>query len=179
MNARNLPCAHIGLYIGSPGFQHDVNVEDHLEPFNTLVKAFSSYGEISLEQFRPMLSSLQRISIPDGHVLWKQNDVADGLYIVESGVLRARYDFADFTPNLEESMVPGTLAGELTALSDSPRNATVVAERPSVLWKLSMQDLRTLEKEHPALFWKFCQLVLKGASLLRCSLFRNIDRLYT
>ncbi|KAF7416286.1 hypothetical protein PC9H_002551 [Pleurotus ostreatus] len=147
------------------GFHHDVNVEDHLEPFNTLVKAFSSYGEISLEQFRPMLSSLQRISIPDGHVLWKQNDVADGLYIVESGVLRARYDFADFTPNLEESMVPGTLAGELTALSDSPRNATVVAERPSVLWKLSMQDLRALEKEHPALFWKFCQLVLKVAKV--------------
>ncbi|KAF4588225.1 hypothetical protein EYR38_010192 [Pleurotus pulmonarius] len=147
------------------GFQHNVNVEDRLEPFNTLVKAFSSYGEISVELFRPMLASLQRISIPDGHILWKQNDLPDGLYIVESGVLRARYDFADFTPTLEESMVPGTLAGELTALSDSPRNATVVAERPSVLWKLSIQDLRTLEKDHPALFWKFCQLVLKVAKV--------------
>ncbi|KAJ8516740.1 hypothetical protein ONZ45_g5982 [Pleurotus djamor] len=133
----------------------DLNLHEYAEPFDALVKAFSSYGEISLEQFQPLLALLQRISVPEGHVLWKQNESPDGIYIIHSGVLRASYDFGDHTPTLAESMVAGTLAGELTALSDTPRNATVAAERPSILWRLSMSNMRDLEKHHSALFGRF------------------------
>jgi hypothetical protein len=49
---------------------------------------------------------------------------------IESGVLRASYKFANIVQDLEESMV----AGEISARSGSPRNSTVVAEYPSVLW---------------------------------------------
>ncbi|KAJ6516752.1 sulfate transporter family-domain-containing protein [Mycena vitilis] len=135
------------------------------EPYNTLVKAFSSYGDVDLEQFRPLLLYLQRISVPEGHTLFKQDDPADGLYIIESGVLRASYRFSDHSPSIEESMVPGTLAGELSALANLPRNASVMVERPAVLWKLSLQNLRRLEEEEPALARKFTQLVLKAAKI--------------
>ncbi|KAJ6632540.1 sulfate transporter family-domain-containing protein [Mycena sp. CBHHK59/15] len=135
------------------------------EPYNTLVKVFSSYEGVDLEQFRPMLSYLQRMSVSEGMVLWRQNDPADGLYIIESGVLRASYQFADHTPTIEESMVGGTLAGELSALSNLPRNASVVVERPAVLWKLSIQNLQRLENEEPVLARKFTQLVLKSAKI--------------
>lgn len=59
-------------------------------------------------------------------------------------------------------MVAGTLAGELTALADSPRNATVVVEYPAVVWKMSNDDIRRLQNEHPELARVFIQLVLKG-----------------
>lgn len=59
-------------------------------------------------------------------------------------------------------MVPGTLAGELSALAGLPRNATVVVERQAVLWKLSIGNLRRLEKDNPTLATTFMQLVLKG-----------------
>jgi hypothetical protein len=95
-------------------------------------------------------------------VLWEQDEPPDGLYIIESGILRAIYKFANYTPTIEESMVPGTLAGELSALSNSPRNATVVVERQAVLWKLSLQNLRRLELDNPALAGTFLQLILKG-----------------
>ncbi|KAJ7629529.1 sulfate transporter family-domain-containing protein [Mycena polygramma] len=135
------------------------------EPYNTLVKAFSSYGDVDLEQFRPLLLYLQRISVPEGHTLFKQDDPADGLYIIESGVLRASYRFSDHSPSIEESMVPGTLAGELSALANLPRNASVMVERPAVLWKLSLQNLRRLEEGEPALARKFTRLVLKAAKI--------------
>ncbi|KAJ7086439.1 sulfate transporter family-domain-containing protein [Mycena belliarum] len=135
------------------------------EPYNTLVKAFSSYGDVNIEQFRPMLSSLQRMSVPEGLVLWRQDDPADGLYIIESGVLRASYRFSDHSESVEESMVPGTLAGELSALANLPRNASVVVERPAVLWKLSIENLRRLEEGEPELARKFTQLVLKSAKI--------------
>ncbi|KAJ7302360.1 sulfate transporter family-domain-containing protein [Mycena albidolilacea] len=174
----NLALQEAGSFFGSPRRSH-LNAAGHrtianerpsesgvsAEPYNTLVKAFASYSDVDLEQFRPMLSYLQRMSVPEGLTLWRQNDPADGLYIIESGVLRASYKFSDHSEAIEESMVPGTLAGELSALSNSPRNASVVVERSAVLWKLSLDSLRRLEEEEPVLARKFTQLVLKAAKM--------------
>ncbi|KAG6830408.1 hypothetical protein H0H92_000904 [Tricholoma furcatifolium] len=140
--------------------------EEHLsEPQNTLVKAFSSYGDVNLELFQPISDYLERVYVPEGHVLWKQGDFPTGLYIVESGVLRASYKFAAHLEPVEESMVPGTVAGELSALSALPRNATVVVEHDATLWKLSMDNLNRLEVEQPKLSRYFLRLVLKAAKI--------------
>ncbi|KAF8147769.1 hypothetical protein K438DRAFT_1989463 [Mycena galopus ATCC 62051] len=175
----NLAFQEAGSLVGSPRRSHlraaghrtianEVRPSDpgiSAEPYNTLVKAFSSHADFDLDQFRPMLSYLQRTSVPEGFTLWKQNDPADGLYIIESGVLRASYKFSDHSEVIEESMVPGTLAGELSALSNLPRNASVVVERAAVLWKLSLSNLQRLEDEEPILARKFTQLVLKTAKI--------------
>ncbi|KAI0933274.1 hypothetical protein AcV7_004789 [Taiwanofungus camphoratus] len=143
----------------------DEAVADAPKPYNTLVKAFSSYGPVDCEQFAPLMSHLERVSAPEGAVLWHQGDEPDGLYIVESGVLRAVYRFNEYTPPTEESMVPGTLAGELSALSGLARNATCVVERQAVLWKLSTESMHRLERECPELAREFTRLVLKAAKL--------------
>ncbi|KAG6885332.1 hypothetical protein C0993_003180 [Termitomyces sp. T159_Od127] len=135
------------------------------EPLNTLIKAFSSYGGIDPDLFRPMSKYLEHLSLPEDHVLWKQGDPPDGLYIIESGVLRASYRFAEHIQHVEESMVSGTLSGELSALSALPRNATVVVERAVTLWKLSTENLARLEAEEPRLAMYFFRLVLKGLSV--------------
>ncbi|KAG6902692.1 hypothetical protein C0995_012832 [Termitomyces sp. Mi166 len=132
------------------------------EPLNTLVKAFSSHGEVDLDLFQPMSKYLERICLAEDSVLWEQGDPPDGLYIVESGVLRASYKFADHLQHVEESIVPGTVAGELSALTALSRNATVTAERPATLWKLSTENLARLEMEEPNLARYFLRLVLKG-----------------
>ncbi|KAG6849192.1 hypothetical protein H0H93_010519, partial [Arthromyces matolae] len=135
------------------------------EPFNTLVKAFSSYGSVEFELFEPIANYLERLSLPEEYVLWTQDDPSDGLYIVESGVLRASYKFADHLHHVEESMVPGTVAGELSALASLPRNATVVVERAAILWKFSTENLARLEVDHPKLAKYFLNLVLKAAKI--------------
>ena len=95
--------------------------ERRSEPLNTLIKAFSSYGTVDPVTFRPMEPYLERLTLPATHVLWTQDDRADGLFIIESGLLKATYEFANPARRFVESMVAGTVAGEL---SDSPRNAT-------------------------------------------------------
>lgn len=143
-------------------------MNDETEPYHTLVKAFSSYGLVDREQFQPMVSYLERVSLPEGYVLWRQDDEPDGLYIIESGVLRAVYHFAEHTPATEECMVAGTVAGELSALSGSPRNATCTVERDAVVWKLSVENLRKMESERPELANTFTKLALKGESNKDC-----------
>jgi SulP family sulfate permease len=140
--------------------------ELNCEPINTLIKAFSSYGNVDPDLFRPIDSYLERLSVPPGHVLWNQNDPSDGLYIIESGVLRASYEFPNPAQHFEESMVAGTVAGELSALSDSTRNATVIVEQSAVLWKLSNANIRRLQLDEPELARMFIQLVLKGGFFL-------------
>jgi len=142
--------------ISEPGSDVDV------EPFNTLKKAFSSYGDIDPLLFQLISKYFERISVPAGHVFWRQGDPSAGLYIIESGVLRASYEFANVVQDFDQSMMAGTMAGEMSALSDSPRNSTVVAEHPSVLWKLSNENIQRLQIDEPALARVFTQLVLKG-----------------
>ncbi|KAF5346205.1 hypothetical protein D9756_011137 [Leucocoprinus leucothites] len=134
------------------------------EPLNTVTKAFSSYGDIDAQNFSGISKYFAKITVPASHVLWRQGDAPDGLYIIESGVLRATYIFANQTQHLEECMVPGTVAGELSALANSPRNATCVVEHHATLWRMSMQDLDRLRREEPRLSALFTQLVLKAAS---------------
>ena len=134
------------------------------EPFIALRKIFSTFNNTgNLREFYPVKSYLERLTLAPGLVLWRQGDPPDGLYIVESGVLKATYAFAEHTQNMEETMCAGTLAGELSALSDLPRNATVVVERPAVLWKLSTGNLRRLRMQKPELATAFTLLVLKCA----------------
>ncbi len=143
------------------------------EPLPTLQRTFSSYTS---EDLSPLLPYLQRVCYPAGHTLWRQNDAADGLYIIEKGVLRALYVFKswgsgsgleaedddDGVPHIEESMVSGTLAGELTALSNMPRNATMMVERDVVLWKLTRDALGRMQADEPAFARMFVEAVLKG-----------------
>ncbi|KIJ67173.1 hypothetical protein HYDPIDRAFT_165880 [Hydnomerulius pinastri MD-312] len=132
------------------------------EPFNTLLKAFASYDTLDRSALASLAPYFEQISAPEGYVLWEKDEPSDGLYIIQSGVLRASYKFAEHTPVIEESMVSGTLAGELSALSGLPRNARVVVERQAVLWKLSSESMRKLEEDHPHLAQRFVRLVLKG-----------------
>ena len=103
------------------------------------------------------------MTVPEGAVLWRQGEPPNGLYVIEAGVLRASYAFGDQAQQFDESMVAGTLAGELSALAESPRNATVMVEHgPAVMWKLSGGDLKRMQVEEPELARVFVQLVLKG-----------------
>ncbi|KAH9475182.1 hypothetical protein JR316_0012293 [Psilocybe cubensis] len=169
----------VGSFVRSPRRSHLRDVGDrtiaaevfsephpdiNYEPLNAVAKAFSSYGHVDPVLFRPISRYLERISIPAGHVLWRQGDQSNGLYVIESGVMRASYQFAG-NEHFEESMVAGTLAGEMSALADSPRNATVVAEQPSVLWKFSNENIQRLQVEEPELARVFIQLVLKAANM--------------
>jgi len=147
------------------GVSLDKESEIFSEPFNTLLNAFSSFHDVGQDTLRQIAPYFERFPVQEGVVLWENKDTPDGLYIIESGVLRASYKFAEHSPVIEESMVSGTLAGELSALSGMPRNARVVVERQAVLWKLSLENMRRLETEHPHLAQTFVQLVLKAAKV--------------
>ncbi|KAG9312501.1 sulfate transporter family-domain-containing protein [Chiua virens] len=143
----------------------ELSTDVSAEPFHTLLKAFGSFDVIDHASLPALVPYFERVAFPADTVLWEKDDPPNGLYIIESGVLRASYKFAEHTPVIEESMVSGTLAGELSALSGLPRNARVVVERDAVLWRLSAESMKQLEEEMPHLAQRFVRLVLKAAKV--------------
>ncbi|EIW78004.1 hypothetical protein CONPUDRAFT_109324 [Coniophora puteana RWD-64-598 SS2] len=135
------------------------------EPYNTLVKAFASFEGVDDALLRRLPPFFSRVAAPEGHVLWEQNQHPDGLYLIESGVLRASYRFGEHMAVIEESMVSGTLAGELSALAGEPRNARVVVERQAVLWRMSEENMGRMEREQAEVARRFVRLVLKSAKI--------------
>jgi sulfate permease, SulP family len=129
-------------------------------PNEVLSRAFSSYGQVDKDLMNPLGSYLTRVTIPRGVTIWRIGDPADSLYIIESGVLRATYRFP--AGSFSESMVSGTLAGELSFMSDTPRNTEVVVEKQAVVWKLTREEMLRLERERPEFAKTFVRLVLKG-----------------
>ncbi|KAF8597296.1 hypothetical protein BDV93DRAFT_596956 [Ceratobasidium sp. AG-I] len=165
------PLALGGSYMNSPRRSHIVKAGERLmvgaespprEPTFCLIKTFSSHTD-DTELMGKLAEYFTRVELQAGEVVWRQGDPADGLYVIESGVLQANYNFAAHSAPVQESMTAGTLAGELSALSGTPRNATVVAERASVAWKLSAEAFERLEREQPTVAKAFVTLVLKTA----------------
>ncbi|KAH7102554.1 sulfate anion transporter [Auriculariales sp. MPI-PUGE-AT-0066] len=136
------------------------------EPMPTLLKVFWSFSDVTPpESFAPIIPYLQRVSVREGATLWEQGDMPDGLYFVETGLLRAVYDFGSHAPQVQECMVAGTVSGELSALSGLERNSRVFAERNCVLWKLSSESLARMRDEQPKVAIYFTELIIKVAKV--------------
>jgi signal-transduction protein with cAMP-binding, CBS, and nucleotidyltransferase domain len=134
------------------------------QPLPLLMQTFAGYHtrDNPHDFFYQVMPYFTHVSVAVGDVIWSQGDMADALYLIESGCLRATYTYEDHTEPLQETMVAGTVAGEMTALSGTHRNATAVAERDAQLWRLSIESLERLQREKPDVAKDFIKLVLKG-----------------
>jgi len=150
------------LKAGSGEDEASMSEDDLIQPIPILQQTFGAYCDEPVDFFRALAPFFTERIVPSGTTLWKQRDRADGLYVIESGSLRATYSYDDHRELIQETMVALTIAGDLSTLSDTRRNATVVAERDSVLWKMDMEGLERLEKEKQDVAQRFVRNVLKG-----------------
>lgn len=133
-------------------------------PYDLLVFTFSPYAAPSdpPDLYAQLAPYFARQTLPSGSVLWHQGDAADGLYLIQEGSLRATYAYDNHTRLVMETMVAGTIAGDLSTLSDTRRNATVVAERECVVWKMDRGGLERLGRDKQEVGRAFTKIVLKG-----------------
>lgn len=153
-------------------YQEDTDSEDTLnedQPLPLLIQTFASYPDSPpLKWFSNLVPYFTRHPISANQILWSQDECADALYLIEIGSLRATYDHGHghgderVGAGMLETMVAGTVAGDLSMLSGTKRNATVVAERDGVVWRLDQQALGRMEKEKPEVAREFIKIVLKG-----------------
>ena len=82
-------------------------------------------------------------------------------YLIEKGILRATYMFDGHSSPVDETMLTGTVAGEISGISGSKRNCTVVAETDARLWHLSQISLQRLEQNRAEVQREMVRILLK------------------
>jgi uncharacterized protein (DUF2225 family)/CRP-like cAMP-binding protein len=106
------------------------------------------------EPLTPALNRIRALStLAAGATLCRENDPPGQAYLVISGTLRVfRRDRKN--PQQNEDLAelgPGALVGELSAMLNQPRTATVQAITPVQLLPIPIEQLRTMAQTHPSL----------------------------
>ncbi|HPX12378.1 MAG TPA: cyclic nucleotide-binding domain-containing protein, partial [Syntrophales bacterium] len=94
---------------------------------------------------------LDRLDMEKDAVLFQQGEPADDMVFVESGEVTAYLELAGGERKRLRTMGAGTVIGEMGLYLGTPRSATVVTERPSVLYRLTLKNFEKMEEEHSVL----------------------------
>ena len=92
-----------------------------------------------------------QVLIPAGHLVFKQGDPSDSLYIVSTGRLDVSLEPEGQEPVSIYEAGRGQIVGEMGVLTGEPRSATVRSLRDSLLFRLSKDRFEELIELHPAL----------------------------
>ena len=94
---------------------------------------------------------LERVDLPEGAVLIRQDETPGDVFVVESGRLSVEMVTADGTRMRLRSVQAGVVVGEVAMYTGVHRTADVAAEAPSVVLKLSTSAIDRIEAEDPEL----------------------------
>ncbi len=96
----------------------------------------------------------------EGEYLIRQGDDSTDLFFIESGRVTVQFEMRDQEPVRLRSMGAGTVVGEVALYLGIPRSASVVAEVPSVVYRLTREAMEKM-KEDPALEAEFHAFVVR------------------
>jgi predicted acylesterase/phospholipase RssA/CRP-like cAMP-binding protein len=111
----------------------------------------SLLAELAPDTREAVTETSTRVFVRAGDPVFRQGDVADAMYIVESGRVEV-VDEADGPPGVVlRSLGPGSSIGEIALLTGSRRSASVRARRDSVLLRLDVAGFEALLRGRPEL----------------------------
>ena len=100
------------------------------------------------EDLEPIAAMLTAQQYAAREVIIRQGEPGDTFYIIERGKVTVWQKTGDEEPRLVDTLGPGQSFGEAALVTNAPRNATVIAEIPTVILALGRDDFDALVKEH-------------------------------
>jgi SulP family sulfate permease len=115
------------------------------------------------EEITHIMSYLEKQELPAGVHFIHQGDSPGAVYFLEDGMITVQLETAGEEPRRLRTMYSGNLVGELGFYLGLKRNASVITETPTTLYRLTAESLKKMETEEPlaaALFHKFIAHVM-------------------
>ncbi len=100
------------------------------------------------DDLRPIAAMLSPRQYAAGQVIIRQGEIGSEFFIIESGKLQVWVQDGEKAAEQVNSLAPGQFFGEAALATEEPRNATIIAETPSILLSLGKSDFDTLIKHH-------------------------------
>ena len=115
-----------------------------------VLRGVDLFKDLTDNQLDRLVGIAVELAFPEGPII-KDNDDADGLYIIKSGMLKVSKGSAD-TLGIEAVLAilrPGNSFGEISLIDGLPRSANVVAMGPVVCYFLPRDAFMLMLKETP------------------------------
>lgn len=98
-----------------------------------------------------LMAYLEQQSVDAGAYLVKQDAPPQGFIFIESGEVTVCLERTGGAPVRIRKMRAGTLVGEMGAYLNQPASASVIADQPSAIYRLSLANLHRMEQADPDL----------------------------
>lgn len=82
------------------------------------------FNDLLSAELKTLKQTARELSFPVGHVLFRQGDPGDGIYLVEKGTVEILADVSGGEERLLSSLGPGSFFGEMAVMDNQPRSAT-------------------------------------------------------
>lgn len=120
-----------------------------------VLKKVSVFSSLSAELLQSIAEIVQQEDIAEEQVIFNEDDIADGMYIVVKGGIdilknNRRINFCG----------SGTFFGELALLDDAPRFATAIAKEDTQLFFIEKSDFNRLTDEVPEILRAVTQTII-------------------
>jgi SulP family sulfate permease len=146
---------------------------------STIIRAGSLRAQLrkmlgSKEDIEKFMSYLMKQDVLQYHIIINRGDEPDCMYFVDSGHLTTRLEISDgkFIRLMTQGV--GTMVGEIGLFLRQTRTATVVADEPSTLYRLSIEAYNKMMHDDPDLAFHLHQWI---GSVLSTRLAENTQTL--
>ena len=102
-----------------------------------------------LQNIKRLTKYLERKEVKQDEYLMHQGDQPDEMYFIEAGLISVQLELPDGQIMRLRSMRGGTTVGEMGMYLGNTRTASVVADRGSIVYRLSKNSLKEMEKKDP------------------------------
>jgi CRP-like cAMP-binding protein len=115
-----------------------------------MLRRVKALAELNDEQLGRFAHFMEAQTIRQWAQIVKQGDPDDGMYLVLDGELRVRLMIGG-KETILATLGPGECFGEIALFDQGPRSADVIANRDSILLKISSEAFDKLRREAPEL----------------------------
>lgn len=132
-----------------------------------MIQALSelTHQDVPFEFYHKLGTYFKKETLAGGEAIWHEGDPSDCLIVVENGTLRSLMHVGNGENRVVETILAGTVVGELGLFTSSQRRTrSVYAERNSVIWKLTKESFERMLSTDPALANQFIMLSLHFSS---------------
>ena len=136
--------------------------ENYQQPLQLILQTFCTVSDQPEIFWFPVAAYFERKAFPTGTVLYHAGESAQDFFILECGMLKARYELPQ--GSYSELIVAGTTCGELPFFSSTVRTSTTHAERDCITWRLTRNNWAELQKEEGATAQELLKISLKLTS---------------
>lgn len=126
-----------------------------------LVRHSAILNAVAPAQRDDLVARFETRTFQPGDVLTKQNEDADGLYLIASGHVRVTGVDADGDRLVLAELGPGDVVGEISLVLRRPATATVTASHPTIALHLPRQQFHEAIREHATLLQELYELATK------------------